>query len=78
MNVTPSKYSIVVTALIWAGCVAAYAFYYVKSRLALPDLEGYEAEWSWQLLFFGLTRLPWLVAVLAGVVLLEHRLLKSG
>ena len=75
---TSSKYPILITVLIWAVCVAAYAFYYVKSHLTLPALEGYEAAWSWQLLFFGLTRLPWLLAGLAGVVLLERRLFKSG
>lgn len=73
-----SKYPVVITVLIWAACVAAYSLYYVRSRLALPGLEGYEAEWSWQLLFFGITRLPWLLAILAGVILLELRLFKSG
>jgi len=73
-----AKYPIIITTLIWAGCAGGYAFYYIKSRLALPGLEGYEAEWTWQLLFFGITRLPWFLIALAGVIFIELRLFKSG
>lgn len=75
---TSSKYPIFFTVLVWAACVAIYSFFYVRARLALPGLEGYEAEWSWQLLFFGITRLPWLLAILAVVILVELRICKSG
>jgi hypothetical protein len=56
------------TAAAWGGLVASYAAYYVHQRLTLPGLEGYEQEWRWQLAFFAVTRLPFLV--LALVVLL--------
>jgi hypothetical protein len=26
--------------------------------VSLPDAEGYEADWTWQLFFFAITRLP--------------------
>lgn len=55
MNMRSPTYPIAATTLIWVVCVSAYAAYYVGSRLALPGLQGYEAKWSRQLLFFGLT-----------------------
>ncbi len=69
---------IVMTVLIWAECVAGYALYYVRSRLALPRLEGYETEWVWQLMFFGIKELPWLVLTLGALVLVELRFFKAN
>lgn len=65
------------TGLAWLLAVVIYASLYVRSRLLLPDLQGYEADWSWQLLFFGLTRLPWLVGLLVLTLLAEHVLLRQ-
>lgn len=65
------------TGLAWLVGVAIYAAIYITDRLAQPGLEGYETEWTWQLLFFGLSRLPWLIAVLVGIILLELRIFGS-
>lgn len=65
------------TVAVWLGGTGLYAFYYVQSRLKLPGLVGYEAEWDWQLLFFGLVRLPWLLLVLAVVVWVEYKFIKK-
>lgn len=51
-----------------------YAYYYVKSRLDIPDLVGYEAEWQFQLLMFCIFRLPFLLILLGSTIwfLLHH------
>jgi hypothetical protein len=63
--------------MVWSLVTAIYAYFYVTSILASPNLEGYEAEWDWQLLFFAIVRLPWLLLVLALVIYFEIRWLKK-
>ena len=65
------------TVLIWALVTIAYAYLYVKNVLSLTGLQGYEAEWDWQLLFFAIVRLPWLVLVLAVILGLEITFIKN-
>jgi hypothetical protein len=43
---------------LWLVVVTAFAYQYVRARVSLPDAEGYEADWTWQLFFFAITRLP--------------------
>ena len=77
MNMTSHTRPVIfISILVWLAGVSIYAFYYVNSRLEIQGLEGYEKEWSWQLLFFGITRLPLLVAVLVILLIVEWRLLK--
>ena len=65
------------TILVWCLATAIYAYFYVTSILATPNLEGYEAEWDWQLLFFAMVRLPWLLLFLALLIYFEIKLLKK-
>lgn len=62
---------VVLTTSFWAVGTVTYAAFYVKARLSLPGLEGYERDWDWQLLFFTLTRVPWLLLALAVVIFVE-------
>jgi hypothetical protein len=62
------------TIALWALGTAAYAYTYVTSRVALPGGIGYEADWSWQLFFFSLVRLPPLTLVLGILLYVEHPL----
>jgi len=51
------------------------AWWYVHSVLSLPDLEeGYEKDWTFQLLMFALVRLPVLIVALAITGLVWDRL----
>lgn len=59
------------TLVAWLIGSAGYAFFYVRSQLGLQGLEGYEKEWDWQLLFFTIFRLPFLLIGLAGVIWCE-------
>jgi len=65
------------TTLVWLIAVTLYARQYIIARVSLPDAVGYERAWDWQLFFFGLTRLPLLVAMLALVLWLESRWLRA-
>lgn len=67
------KKVVAMTLVAWLIGTAGYAYYYVHSRLNLPGLVGYETDWDWQLLFFGLVRLPLLLIGLATVIWLEFR-----
>jgi hypothetical protein len=66
------------TIALWAFGTGVYAYIYVVSRLALPDAVGYETDWSWQLFFFSLVRLPLLILVLGALLYVEHRLFSRG
>ncbi|OLC13323.1 MAG: hypothetical protein AUH29_13485 [Candidatus Rokubacteria bacterium 13_1_40CM_69_27] len=60
------------TTLLWLFGTVAYAYTYILHRVSLPDAVGYEADWSWQLFFFSLVRLPLLIAGLVAVLCLER------
>jgi hypothetical protein len=60
------------TIILWAFAAVAYAHVYIVSRIGLPDALGYEADWSWQLFFFALIRVPLLVIGLVVALYLEH------
>lgn len=62
----------VLTIIIWFCITSVYAFFYVKEKLLLPDLVGYEKEWDWQLLFFSLEKLPFLIILLVLILLIEY------
>jgi hypothetical protein len=66
------------TVVVWLFGSAGYAYAYIVSRVNLPGAVGYEADWSWQLFFFGLVRLPFLMAGLVVVLCLEHILWSRG
>ena len=66
-----------VTFTTWIVVVACFAFIYVKLHLNQSGLEGYEAKWDWQLVFFSVVHLPWLLVALVTILLAEFRLLKS-
>ena len=65
------------TVLVWALVTVVYAYLYVTNVLSLTGLQGYEAEWDWQLFFFGIVRLPWLILALAVILGLEIRFLNK-
>ena len=54
----PTRWIMAWTIVLWALGTSVYAYIYVTSRVRLPDAVGYEADWSWQLFFFSLVRLP--------------------
>jgi hypothetical protein len=54
--------------VVWLLVTCGYAVFYVRSVLSSGVLYGYEGEWTTQLFFFSLVRLPWLVALLVVVV----------
>lgn len=60
------------TVARWAALTLCYAYAYVVLTLRLPDLVGYEAEWSWQLFFFGVTQFPYLLTALFLLIWFEH------
>jgi hypothetical protein len=62
------------------GCavlIGLSAWWYVRAVLSLPGLAGYEREWRFQLLMFGLFRLPVLAFALAAVGLVWDRLRRA-
>ncbi|HQO16465.1 MAG TPA: hypothetical protein PLG02_05845 [Methylotenera sp.] len=65
------------TILAWCLITAIYAYLYVTTVLSYPDLQGYEAEWDWQLMFFAIVRLPWLLLALALIIWGEIKFLKK-
>lgn len=71
---TPKRSMMAWIIVIWVLATAAYAYLYVTTRVALPDAVGYEADWSWQLFFFALVRLPILILILGALLYVEHRL----
>jgi hypothetical protein len=62
------RYSTLAIFMTWLILVIAYAVYYVVSVLTLPDLEGYEGNWSFQLFSFCVARLPFLIIILLLVL----------
>jgi len=64
----------VIEIVVWAVAVAVYAYVYVTSRIALPGAEGYERLWDWQLFFFAIGRLPFLVILLGVILWVERRI----
>ncbi len=64
----------VIEIVVWAVAVAGYAYVYVTSRIALRGAEGYERLWDWQLFFFAIGRLPFLVILLGVILWLERRI----
>jgi hypothetical protein len=62
------------TIAAWTSGTVTSAYVYVTSRVELPDAAGYETDWSWQLFFFSLVRLPVLILVLGALRYVEHRL----
>jgi len=65
------------TILAWCLITAIYAYLYVTTVLSFPGLQGYEAEWDWQLMFFAIVRLPWLLLALALIIFGEIKFLKK-
>jgi hypothetical protein len=63
--------------LIWCLITIVYAYIYIKAALNYPKLQGYEAEWQFQLLIFSISRLPWLLLALALIIFIEIKLLKN-
>lgn len=70
--------TVAMTLVAWLIGTAAYAFFYVYSQLSLHGLEGYEKDWDWQLLFFGMFRLPLLLIGLAAVIWCEWLCFSNG
>ena len=66
------------TIALWVCGTAAYAYIYVTSRVSLPGAVGYETDWSWQLFFFSLVRLPLLILLLGACLYAEHWLWSRG
>lgn len=77
-NTTSKRWVMAWTIALWAFGTGIYAYIYVASRLALPGAVGYETDWSWQLFFFSLVRLPLLILVLGALLYAEHRFLSPG
>ncbi len=75
---SPKRLVMVWTIGLWALGTAVYAYIYVTSRVALPGAVGYEADWSWQLFFFSLVRLPLLMLALGALLYAEHLLWSRG
>jgi hypothetical protein len=69
---------ITITAVAWFLATAFYGHCYEASRISLPDAEGYEKLWNWQLFFFLITRFPLTLILLVTIVLLEFKLLPGG
>jgi hypothetical protein len=69
---------ITITAIGWFVATAFYGYYYVASRICLPDAEGYEKLWDWQLFFFFITRFPLLLVLLGAIIILEFKLVPEG
>jgi H+/Cl- antiporter ClcA len=60
------------TVIAWVIGCGFYAYYYVSSILSLPDLsQGYEQDWSFQLLMFFIFRFPLLLIVLIMITVVE-------
>ena len=74
---TNRKKVIALTILAWCVITVIYAYIYVSTVLNLPNLQGYEAEWDWQLMFFAIVRLPWLLLALALIIFGEIKFLKK-
>src|SRR5262245_35111958 len=67
----PPVSALVATFVGWFAATAAYAYIYVSQAIAWPLAQGYEHDWEWQLFFFAITRLPWLLGLLVAVLAIE-------
>lgn len=76
-NVSNRKKIIGLPIFAWCLITIVYAYLYVTTILSSPNLQGYETEWNWQLMFFAIVRLPWLLLGLAVIVDLELKFLKK-
>jgi uncharacterized BrkB/YihY/UPF0761 family membrane protein len=72
------RHIVISTIVLWAIATGVYAFIYISETIALPDAEGYEKLWDWQLFFFSLVRGPILLVLLLVVLWLEYRFLPDG
>ena len=52
------RFVFTLTIVLWLGISLIWAYFYVRARLALPQLEGYEKDWDFQVLMFFLSRFP--------------------
>lgn len=72
------KKIVTLTIALWVCVTSAYAYFYVKEKLSLPNLVGYEAEWNWQLVFFSITELPVFLILLFLLLFAEYYFIKPG
>lgn len=56
--------ALMLVVVLWILATCGYAAFYVQDVLSKGPHYGYEGEWPWQLFFFSLVRLPWLLALL--------------
>ncbi len=66
------------TAWAWMLATTIYAYFYVSRRISIPDAEGYEKLWDWQLFFFSIVRLPLLLCVLGTALFIEYLLTRKA
>jgi hypothetical protein len=72
------KKIVIFTIVLWSCITSVYAYFYVRAKLSLPDLVGYEAEWDWQLAFFLITKLPIFLVFLFLVLFAEYYFTKPN
>ena len=70
MNAFRSNRALIVAA--WLLLTIVYAAVYVLRALQLPELEGYEKEWQFQLLAFCYARLPVMILLLVTGLIAER------
>jgi hypothetical protein len=66
------------TTLAWTLATIIYAQFYVSRRISLPGSEGYERLWNWQLVFFLITRFPFLLCALGAALCIEYLLFRNS
>jgi len=66
-----------ITIFVWIVGTVIYAYFYIASILAQPNLEGYEIEWQFQLLMFSIFRFPWLLVGLVVVIAIQKRVRRN-
>jgi len=59
------RFSPLAVLAVWAIATSIYAWMYASERVHSPDSVGYEAEWGFQFLMFAIVRLPFLLPLLA-------------
>ena len=62
-----------VSIILWVVLTVVWAYIYVTGNVALPDAVGYETQWEFQLVFFAISRLPFLLVVLFVIVCVQYR-----
>ena len=63
--------AVTATTAVWLAVVCVYALVYIAGQSALDGNIGYERLWTFQLVFFAYSRLPWLVLALFVLVVSE-------